>query len=128
MNATGRCLCGSVTYRIDSEDPLPAVTLCHCSQCARWTGSMAALTACRPSELTVTGDPVWFQSSSEAKRAFCPICGASLFWQADPGNRVYVTIGTLDPPTGLTIGEHIHVADKPDWYDILDPAPQRLAE
>lgn len=128
MIATGKCLCGEITYRIDSEDPLPGATLCHCTQCARWTGSLGAFTACRPAELAVTGEPRWFQSSSDTRRGHCPTCGSALFWQVNPGNRIYVTMGTLDAPTGLAIAEHIHVADKPDWYDILDPAPQKARE
>lgn len=128
MRATGHCLCGTISYRIDSEDPLPGVTLCHCEQCARWSGSLAAFIACRPSEITIAGDPAWFQSSPDTKRGFCATCGSALFWQAEPGNRIYVTVGTLNPPTGLTITEHIHTASKPDWYDILDPAPQKAGE
>ena len=128
MHASGHCLCGHVNYRIDTEDPPSGVTLCHCEQCARWTGSLGAFTACRPNELAITGNPVWFQSSADTKRGFCPRCGSTLFWQAEPGNRIYVTAGTLDAPTGLAVTEHIHTSSKPDWYEILDPAPQKPQE
>lgn len=115
-------------YRIDSDDPLPVVTRCHCAQCARCSGSLAAFTACQPSELAVEGDPAWFQSSPDTKRGFCPVCGSALFLQAEPGNRVYVTVGTLDLPSGLTIAEHIHTVRRPVWCDILAPAPQKAGE
>jgi hypothetical protein len=33
--------------------------------------------------------------------------------------------GTLDPPTELKLQQHIFVADKSDYYEITDGAPQR---
>jgi hypothetical protein len=33
--------------------------------------------------------------------------------------------GTLDPPTQLRLTQHIFVADKSDYYEILDGASQR---
>lgn len=128
MRATGHCLCGTVSYRIDSQDPPSGIMMCHCQQCARWTGSLAAFIACRPDELAITGTPSWFRSSPDTRRGFCQACGSALFWQAEPGNRIYVTVGSLDPPTGLAIAEHIHTASKADWYDILDLAPQKAGE
>jgi hypothetical protein len=32
--------------------------------------------------------------------------------------------GTVDPPTGLRIIQHIFTADKSDYYDINDGVPQ----
>lgn len=34
-------------------------------------------------------------------------------------------IAAIDGPTGLTLREHIFVADKGDYYDIADGLPQR---
>jgi hypothetical protein len=35
-----------------------------------------------------------------------------------------VLAGALEPPTQLKIGAHIFVADKSDYYEIGDGAPQ----
>lgn len=124
----GRCLCGSVTYRIDTELPADPLTVCHCRQCGRWTGGPTPYVVCRTTELAVTGEVRWFHSSPDVKRGFCPVCGGSLFWQAEPGNRIYVTAGTVDPPTGLTVGEHIWTASKADWDEIADTALKRAGD
>lgn len=122
---TGHCLCGQVRYRIDLDDVAEPLTVCHCRQCGRWTGGVAPFLSCRATELTVTGEVRWFQSSPDVKRGFCQTCGGSLFWQAEPGSRIHVTAGTLDPPTGLTVGEHIWIASKADWDEIADTALKR---
>ena len=41
--ATGRCLCGAVAYEV--RGPLRDVLICHCEECRRWHGHMAACTA-----------------------------------------------------------------------------------
>ncbi|SJM29311.1 hypothetical protein BQ8482_111241 [Mesorhizobium delmotii] len=43
-----------------------------------------------------------------------------MFWKAAPGVETYVTVGTLDRPTGLRLGEHIYVGSKSDFYDLTD--------
>lgn len=124
----GRCLCGQVTYRIGTEEPLDGLTVCHCRQCNRWAGGPAHYAVCRTSEIVVEGEVTWFQSSADVKRGFCARCGSSLFWQSEPGNRLYVTAGSIDPPTGLAVGEHIWTGAKADWDEIAGHAPQRSAE
>ena len=116
---TGRCLCGGVQYRV--EAPLGPVTACHCSQCRRQTGHYAASARTEMAALRIEGELRWFQSSPQARRGFCPVCGSYLFWQE--GDAVWVTAGTLDPPTGLRLSHHIFAADKGDYYEITDGLP-----
>ena len=42
-------------------------------------------------------------------------------------DKIAVAMGAFDKPTGTTIGMHIYVADKGDYYDITDGLPQRAA-
>lgn len=125
---TGGCLCGAVRYRMTRDEPLADITFCHCAECARWTGNFAAFTACRPDELAVTGPVVWYRSSDHVRRGGCGTCCSPLLWQEEPGNRIYVTTGTLDGAAGLRPAEHIHVAEKPGWSVIGDDAVQRDRE
>jgi len=69
----------------------------------------------------------WFQSSPQARRGFCGTCGASLFWQAEGGDRISFAAGALGGPTGLNIASHWHLEDAGDYYDPSDglsPTPQ----
>ena len=122
---TGRCLCGAVSFTL--APPLRDVIVCHCRQCARWTGYAVAATAVAPEKLTIVSGAdqlKWFKSSSHAERGFCATCGSSLFWKPEDGTRIAVLAGALDPPTHLSVSAHIFVADKSDYYEITGDVPQ----
>ncbi len=107
--ATGRCLCGGVRYEIAGEacsaDRLPLHT------CARTSGNFAVMAGCKSADLRLPPSDTlnWYQSSESVQRGFCSHCGGNLFWKAAPGVETYATLGTLDRPTGLRLGEHIYV-------------------
>ena len=60
----------------------------------------------------------WFQSSQKARRGFCYLCGGSLFWKTESGDRVSVFAGALDDTANLRLIAHIFAADKGDYYHI----------
>lgn len=125
---TGGCLCGAVRYEITVE-PGP-VSFCHCSQCRRQHSHVGAYTTF-PREglrMVTDGGLSWFRSSDRARRGFCRICGAGLFWAGDGNDRVEVTAGSLDEPTGLRAERHIYVDSKADWYDIGTDGLRREGE
>jgi hypothetical protein len=121
----GRCLCGAVEYRVDG--PLRDVVYCHCKMCRRTSGHFVAATACDLDRFSLTRAEGlrWYQSSSAAKRGFCAVCGANLFWQPTEGGYISIWAGSLDEPTGIKPVEHIFSADKGDYYQIHDGLPQR---
>lgn len=122
---SGRCLCGAVSFRITG--PLREVVGCHCGQCRRQTGLFYAATEARVSDFELTdasGTLKWYRSSPEARRGFCSECGSALFWKGDGSATISIMAGSIDQPTGLKFGHHIYVADKGDFYEILDGLPQ----
>lgn len=120
----GGCLCGAVRYKM--AGPLRPVFNCHCGMCRRFHGHFGAYTSARVGDLAFSGSrkPVWYQSSVFARRAFCPVCGASLFWQRNDSDEIAIAAGSLDQPTGLKTAGHIFTADKGDYYEIEGAAPQ----
>ena len=107
--ASGRCLCGSVTYEV--HGPLRDVLICHCDECRRWTGYLGAFSSTRTEHLVIDGSAAlrWLDSPDSdrrARRGFCVECGSSLFWQPAPGERTNIAAGSLDRPTGLRIAGH----------------------
>jgi hypothetical protein len=124
LTATGGCLCGAVRYEV--RGPLRPVINCHCGQCRRTSGHFVAATAA-PREglaLVESGGLRWYESSEHARRGFCRTCGASLFWEAVPGENVSIMAGTLDPPTGLRTVAHIFADDAGDYYAFDDGLPR----
>jgi hypothetical protein len=121
---TGGCLCGAVRYEVCG--PLRPIVMCHCSQCRRVTGHVMAATAARHGDfrLLSEGRLGWYESSAAARRGFCTGCGATLFWQGAGRDYVSIAAGTLDDSSGLHIACHIFTADKGDYYEIADSAPQ----
>ena len=117
-SASGRCLCGAVAYEL--RGPLRAVVNCHCGQCRRTHGHVAAYTNLPRTNLTLTEARglKWYASSGSARRGFCGECGASLFWDRLDGDTISVAAGTLEAPTGLTTAADIFVADKGDYYEL----------
>ncbi|WP_374380542.1 GFA family protein [Dongia sp.] len=120
----GGCLCGAVRYRV--EGAMRPVIACHCSQCRRATGSFMMASAAMHDHLTIEGaeNITWYNSSDTARRGFCRICGSNLFWEGAGRPHTSITAGSLDGPTGLSLGRHIFVADKGDYYEIADNVAQ----
>lgn len=81
-----------------------------------------AATAAKHENFKLTSDAglKWYRSSPTAERAFCSICGSTLFWRGKGRDYVAIAAGTLDGPTGLALAGHIFCADKGDYYEIKD--------
>lgn len=125
---TGHCLCGAVSYRVAGK--LRDVVGCHCSQCRRQTGLYYATTSALDRDFELndeSGALKWYRASPQAQRGFCSVCGSALFWKADESDRIAILAGSLDQPTGLRFDHHIFVADKGDFYELLDGLPQHTA-
>ena len=123
---TGGCLCGGVRYEIDGD--CRDIIYCHCENCRRTHGHVAAYTALPQSRLTlVTADTLqWFHDSSpDTYRGFCNHCGASLFWDARDGSkRMSVSAGTLDDSGELKSAGHVFTSEAPGYYNIEDDLPR----
>ena len=129
--AAGGCLCGAVRYAV--HGPLREVVNCHCGQCRRSHGHVAAYTSAKRGDLVLTEDRglKWYHSSDFARRGFCGDCGASLFWEPIGQGRVSIAAGGIDAPSGLTTVRNIFTAHKGDYYEIadgLDSSPEGMSD
>jgi hypothetical protein len=120
LRATGGCLCGAVRYEV--RGPLRPVVACHCTQCRRMTGHFLAATAAREGDFTITREVglKWYRASQDARRGFCADCGSTLFWHGTGRDYVSIAAGSIDGATGLKLVQHIHTADKGDYYKLDD--------
>ena len=117
---TGGCACGGIRYEITTR-PGP-ISFCHCGQCRRQHSHVGAYTTFPREALRLLKDETlaWYQSSENARRGFCSRCGSGVFWDPIGGERVDVTAGSLDQPTGLHADKHIWVEFKGDYYEIAE--------
>ncbi|HRV61402.1 GFA family protein [Albidovulum sp.] len=121
----GSCLCRSVQYEaaVSNEQ----VLACHCEKCARTSGHHAVMVACSSEGPDISDRNHrlrWYRSSFQVDRGFCSECGGNVFWRDLASGTTYVTLGTVDGPTGLSVTRHIFVGSKSDYYDITDGLPQ----
>lgn len=119
----GSCLCGAVTYHAAGQ--IGAAAACHCSQCRKQSGHVWASAWVDDDRLDITGEVRWYEASHGVRRGFCPVCGSFLFWKDQQDPFTCFSMGSIDGPTDLRLSKHIFVADKGDYYDIADDAPQR---
>jgi len=94
--------------------------------CQRLHGVFGAHSKAKKTHIRIVVDRglKWFATSERAQRGFCRECGSSLFWEPVEQDSTGIVAGTLDQPTHLKTIGHIFIAEKSDFYDILDEAPQ----
>jgi len=94
----GGCHCGRITYaaEINPDD----VTICHCTDCQRLSGSaFRTVVPARKEGFRITGEPKVYVKTAESgnrrAQAFCPECGTPLFATAVSDPQVYsIRLGT----------------------------------
>jgi hypothetical protein len=99
------CHCGQLRLSVEGE-PF-AVSICHCLDCQRRTGSAFGMQAAfRRSEVAVSGRYSDFSRvSDEVDRKahafhFCPDCGSQVFYtEPDDPDLVVVSVGSFADPT-----------------------------
>ena len=128
--ATGRCLCGAVSYEVSG--PLRDVLVCHCEECRRWHGHASATAAAKRGDLVMKEQRGlrWIESprsDARARRGFCAECGSSLFWDAPGRETISIAAGTLDGQSGLRTASHWYVSQAADYYAIPDDGLPRHA-
>lgn len=115
----GRCFCGEVSFSFASENMAGAVA-CHCRDCQQMHGNYNAMAAVDRDALKLEKQDTlkWYASSDKAKRGFCTNCGSRLFKDNLGSPKMMVSMGVIDPPTGLRTIKNIWTESKGDWYDI----------
>lgn len=116
---TASCSCGQLRLTCVGE-PV-RVSVCHCLDCQKRTGSVFGAQARFPREaVTVEGASAdWSRigdSGGTARFSFCPTCGSTVFWEADriPG-FVTVAVGAFADPTFPPPGVAVYEARKHPW-------------
>jgi hypothetical protein len=96
------CACGGLAAECAGEPG--RVSLCHCLECQRRTGSTYGIAAFYSREaVTIAGESrAWTRSSDSGEPVtfhFCPTCGGTVYWEPKrtPG-RIAVAVGAFADP------------------------------
>ena len=134
--ATGRCLCGTVTYTLEAE---PArMAQCHCKDCQRSSGTgHMSLAFFAEDDVVIEGDFAEYEMTADSGnvniRGFCPNCGSRLFGRnsARPGVRA-VAVGSVDDNSWFSPQAVIYCDHRAAWditseelpnFDRMPPPP-----
>lgn len=120
----GSCLCGAVAYA--AAGPVESASHCFCTMCQKQHGAAAGTYAnvARAGLAVERGEHLVteYASSSHGRRAFCQLCGSTLFWRSEQTpDRIALTLGTLDTPFHGTVGIELHTDTKPRWLPVRKP-------
>jgi hypothetical protein len=124
------CSCGQLHLETTGE-PV-RVSVCHCLECQKRTGSAFAAQARfhrdqikgpegRATTFTRVGD-----SGGACVFSFCPVCGSSVFYTADGADPPYtkdflaVTLGSFADPTFPTPTVSVYEERKHPWVKVLE--------
>jgi hypothetical protein len=128
---SGSCLCGGVRFEI--ELPFRRASYCHCSRCRKHSGAAALVhgRVAREQFRLLEGEDLVrvFTPPDGAVKAFCSVCGSSLFGGTWPeGPEVSVRFGALDGDPEIRPQYRTFVASKAVWDELPDDGLPRYAE
>jgi len=120
---TASCRCGQLKAAA-TGDPV-RVSVCHCLNCKKRTGSAFAVQARWPKEqVRFEGESNSFTMESDSGNRiafhFCPNCGTDVFYDIDGkfAGTVAIPLGAFDDPYFARPGFSVWERRKLDWVDI----------
>lgn len=119
VNRTAHCACGELAV-VCAGDPL-SVSLCHCLDCQKRTGSVFGIAAFfLRIDIKVSGAFRDFARPSDSGHDvifhFCPRCGSTIFWE--PSRRpdhVAVAVGAFGDPHFPKPGKSVYLQHRHHW-------------
>lgn len=128
MTATGKCLCGALSFSM--ELPSKWVAHCHCTMCQRAHGAAFVTWVGADESRVIIDNPQellrWYASSPEAQRGFCSRCGSSLFFRSSqwPG-ELHIARANFVGPLDSAPQTHAFYATHVDWFTVNDGLPTK---
>ena len=124
---TASCRCGQLHATVIGE-PV-RVSVCHCLNCKKRSGSAFAVQARWPSaQVTIEGRSKTFvkvaDSGNRATFHFCPECGSDVFYEIDGrfddkiNDLVAIPLGAFDDPYWASPAFSVWEQRKHDWVEL----------
>ncbi len=127
FSISGHCLCGAVSFTATAKSH--DVTACHCSMCNRWAGGISLFLEAAGAPVMNGGENLAFYRSSDiGERAFCKVCGSSLYWKAIGKDIYHLSAGAINEQSSLNLTTEIFVDDKPAFYEFANDTVKQTGE
>jgi hypothetical protein len=128
MRVDGRCHCGAIRYRAEVDPAL--VTICHCTDCQRLSGTGYRIGAPAPAaSFELEGSPKTYvktaDSGNKRTHAFCPNCGGPVYSCAVEAPTHYtLRVGCLTQARDLPPRRQIWCGSAVPWSANLGDVPK----
>ena len=127
---TAACRCGQLCATVIG-DPV-RVSVCHCLNCKKRSGSAFAVQARWPKvQATIEGQSKTFvkvaDSGNRATFHFCPDCGSDVYYEIDGkfddkfNDLIAIPVGAFDDPWFARPAYSVWESRKHDWVEIVGP-------
>jgi hypothetical protein len=122
LSRVASCRCGQLTIACKGE-PV-RVSVCHCFDCQKRSGSAFAVQArFKPDDVEISGDErIWkgiTDSGNVAVFHFCPTCGSATYYQAKPhSDLIAVPVGAFADNTFPQPNYSVYEQRKHAWFII----------
>jgi hypothetical protein len=127
MKRAASCRCGQLNATV-TGDPV-RVSVCHCLDCKKRTGSAFSVQARWPAEQVAIGgeSKSWVHHADSGNRIthhFCPDCGSTLHYVIEGkfDGLVAIPLGAFDDPYFTSPAFSVWEERKHDWTEILGDA------
>jgi hypothetical protein len=131
MTRTASCRCGQLRATVTGE-PV-RLSVCHCLNCKKRSGSAFAVQARWPAEqVTVEGQSRSFtkagDSGNSATFHFCPDCGSDVYYLIDGKfeGLVAIPLGAFDDPYFGSPEYSVYEGRKHPWVEIVGDGIERF--
>jgi len=121
---TAACSCGQLKAHCEGE-PV-RISMCHCLECQKRTGSVFSVQARWPADrVTLEGRASEYvrvgDSGGRGTLRFCPTCGTTVYWTADglPG-FVSVAVGAFADPSFSPPRVSVYNGRRHAWVTLPD--------
>ena len=134
MRIDGQCHCGHVTYEAEIDPDI--VSICHCKDCQRMTGSAYRVTTvARAEDFRLTGGtPTLYvkvgDSGNRSFQYFCPKCGSPCYraGEGEDADEVGIRVGTINQRRDLVPKRQIWCRSALPWAMDIGRLPSRDEE
>ena len=125
---SGGCLCGAVRFEVTA--PSKWCTHCHCSLCrlahgaafVTWFGVEKEQFSFLQGKSAVS----WHQSTKQAQRGFCSVCGSTMFFESERwAGETHIVLAAMDGPIDRSPRAHVFYDSHVDWVELGDGLPRR---
>lgn len=119
---TASCACGQL--RLECSGGPSKVSVCHCLDCQRRTGSAFGIAAFYSSDkVKITGSANLYARGSdsgfEVVHHFCPQCGSTVFWYPTRKlDSVAVGVGCFADPSFPTPDQQVYEHHRYSWVSV----------